>query len=152
MECVRDGLVLLEQGGDGHVGGDCGGVGLRAAVLLLDQAGLVMVLWLGQGGLVQKVNECLLRFLVTLAIFACKLAGLPWLLLLLIQVDRLWLHFKKSRMLLFRLSFAIVLLFLLMISSFIMECYRAFWDVSRCALLRAWFGRFSAFLLFGVQV
>ena len=83
MERVRNCLVLLEQRADGHVGCDCSGVRLRAGVLFLDQAGLlllllllvevvvVMVLWLGQGGLVQEVNECLLRFLLdTLTILA----------------------------------------------------------------------------------
>ena len=126
-----------------------------------------MVLRLRQGSLVQEVNKCLLGFLVVsviLAVFAGrglrlmrlrKQVGLGRGLLVLVQIDLLWLYFKKCRMLLLWFCLAIVLqfLFLMMRSCFmIMECNGAFWDISCRALLRAWFTRFPAFLLFSVQV
>ena len=109
-----------------------------------------MVLRLRQGSLVQEVNKCLLGFLVVsviLAVFAGrglrlmrlrKQVGLGRGLLVLVQIDLLWLYFKKCRMLLLWFCLAIVLqfLFLMMRSCFmIMECYGAFWDISCRALL-----------------
>ena len=91
--------------------------------MLLDEAGRGLRKWC----FIEEIDKGLFWLI------DCRMFATFALLLLLIQINLLWFHFKKGRMLLLWLVLAIVLIFLLCL---IMESNRAFGDVASGALLR----------------